>query len=207
MIEPTYTEDSGALQWEGEDVLHWQINFPTFSETKKCKKRLNPYYKKVSQTWERHWQNHIYPQVCTELQKKRSISHPFTPWKVSLSAKYLALSDHKISISHTATIKKGKGITFFCFNSDLWDYQQGIPLNPYKQKPILHWKKKDLLEKILLEAENERNLRFTSNYQEQILANKNKIQFFFTEHTLETHFPQATIAIPEEGIPRFQISL
>lgn len=202
-----FHEDTGSLQYEGEDVLHWSINLPDFTQSHEIHKRCIQYYKKVSQTWEHHWQKQVYPQVCQELQEKRKISHPFYPWKVTLTANFLAISPEKASISITSTQKKGKGITFFYICSDLWNTEKGFPLNPLKEEPLCHWRKKEFLDKILEQATKDDNIKLISNYQDEIISQFPKKQIFLKENTLEIYYPQATIALAEEGIAKFTISL
>lgn len=206
MAEGTYHK---TWDLEGETVLQWQATLPSFPPSKVEQKRLTPYYEKILECWEYRWNRKLYWSASIDLVEKRENLQLFYPWKASLVGECLDLQEifHKpyLSVSLTVEEQRGTSRKNCCFFSDMWDYQEGIPLSSAQLSRSHFGKSKEILKKIQDLAEKKEDFLLLPEYEHRIAQYFSPKQLHFTLDGGEFHFPQGSIASKVEGVPKFFI--
>ncbi len=206
-MEELLEKEQKIWDLEGEEVFQWEIATAKLSKGKMEQKRIVPYYEKVVERWKYRWSRKVYWLSCLDLVEKRENSRVFFPWKATFSPELLYLEDvlgkPLLSVGLTVTEQRGKQLQQVCFFSDLWDYQEGIPLSPKHIAKEQWGTSKEIIQAIQKQGELREDFLFLPDYSKRIAQYFAPKQLYLTKEGGIYHFPQGAIASKVEAVPKF----
>lgn len=192
-----WQEEEGVLDFEGKTVLRWSVKMPVIPASKKGRKWLQRYYKKVVEVWKKHWFQEMYWLSCLESLEKDQ----FQPWEMSLEGEWISLEGGLVSVALTVVEKSRKKDQFYF--GDLW--QGAVPVSAKECAPFCHCSRKELLTSLRSMAEAREDFAFLSAYSTLIDRCFTYKNVCLRPEGAEVFFPQGSIAGRVEGVVKFLV--
>lgn len=207
----TYTL-SDTLKYNGEIVLTYKIEFPQFSSPvyQKAAQRMNTYYQRQAQTFERYIRKTLYPQAVEQYHYSKEHGYPVMAYDavqaytISYNTnRYISLYTDQYTYTggaHGATVR----------TSETWALPRGyqIPLKALFP-PRFHYRLY-IINTILREIERQNasgESVYFDDYKENVISTFNENSFYLdlVPEGIVIYFQQYDIAPYSTGIPEFLI--
>lgn len=197
-----------VLRWENEPVLKLDMRWPKLPEDTRGLRRVDRYYRQISDQWRTRWENDLYHEACRTAQFQREQGQSFQPWACKLDYCATLNQEGLLSLYQDAYEYTGGAHGVTIRQADTWEPRSGTPrtLRSFFP-PAFHWKR-TVLEEIARQAESRvtagETLYFDS-WRDLIQTEFEPDRFYLTESGICVFYPLYAIAPYAEGISVFTI--
>lgn len=197
-----------VLKWEDEPVLKLSLNWPGLPEDTRGQRRVDRYYRQVSDQWKARWEGLLYREACEAAQFSLKNSHVFRPWEGKLDYSVTFNRDGLLSIYQNACEYAGgaHGVTLRW--ADTWEPRSGTPRTLRSFFPPGHRWKRTVLEQLEHQAEARvagGETLYFDDWRVRLIKEFDPDRFYLTEEGICIFYPLYAIAPYAEGIPVFTI--
>lgn len=197
------------IQLQEQVVLEKVWVLPSIKGTLSTAHKLNDYYQKVLERWQKRWDGEIYWRSGIAFANCMEQGREFVPWKVELMQTVTYQSEAVLSLVTEVREQWGKTQQRFEKYGDVWHLSSGTPALPGDFLKEKRWKSH--LKQRLYQQFQDRRRREDSHLpditQQQFWNLCQIDQFALTEQGMEFYIPRRKLIHGQEGILTFVIPL
>lgn len=210
LITATTHKLSDMLEYDGETVLTYKIEFPQFLSLvySRTAQRMNTYYKENARAFERYIRKTLYPQAVDQYRYSKENGYPVMVYEAEQVFTITYISNLYVSLYTDQYTYTGGAHGSTTRTSETWNLPRGrmMPLKAFFP-PRFHYRAYSI-NSIIREIERQNaagDSVYFEDYKENVNATFDENSFYLTPDGIVIYFQQYDIAPYSTGIPEFII--